>query len=131
MQKLLDHLDYSDFDVGIWFTTNRTIARYNKVYRHKSGPTDILSFSYHSTIKAGQKIVPQNPDDKNLGDIIISLEYIHTHKQWKDIENSQRLKILLVHGLCHLIGYDHENDNDYAIMERKEQALLMLCKESS
>lgn len=128
MQLLLNALGYGDFDVGLWFTTNTTIAHYNKIYRHKSGPTDILSFSYHTDINAGQKIVPEGPDDRNLGDIIISLEYVYTHKRWQDLPERQRLNVLLVHGLCHLLGYDHETDADFAIMNSKEQSLLKLIE---
>lgn len=128
MQLLLDSLGYTDFDVGIWFTTNKTIARYNTLYRHKSGPTDILSFSYHTHVKAGKKIVPKGSDDRNLGDIIISLEYVYTHKRWQDVQPQKRLDVLMVHGLCHLLGYDHETDADYVVMNLKEQSLLKLLE---
>ena len=55
VQRLLDELGYSDFDIGIWFTTNKTIGHFKELYRGKSAPTDILSFPYHTHIKAGQK----------------------------------------------------------------------------
>jgi len=124
VQSLLDILGYSDFDIGIWFTNNTTIAKYNRIYRHKSGPTDILSFPYHQEIRAGNKIKVKTPDQRNLGDIIISLEFVHTSKRWRDFEPQDTLKILLVHGICHLLGYDHETDEDYQKMHAKEQRLL-------
>jgi probable rRNA maturation factor len=124
VQILLDELGYSDFDIGIWFTTNKTIAQYNTKYRGKKGPTDILSFPYHAALKAGQTIKTTDPDDCNLGDIIISLEFIHKADQWRDVKERDRLPILLVHGICHLVGYDHENDKDFAVMRKKEQVLL-------
>lgn len=129
VQKLLDELGYTDFDIGIWFTTNKTIAKFNNVYRGKTGPTDILSFPYHTNIKAGQKIKVSDPDSKNLGDLILSLEYIHKTPQWRETPENQRLPILLVHGICHLIGYDHETDSDYNIMNKKERALLALLEQ--
>ena len=124
VQNLLDILGYSDFDIGIWFTNNTTIAKYNRIYRHKSGPTDILSFPYHQEIRAGNKIQAKTPDQRNLGDIIISLEFVHTSKRWRDFKPQETLKILLVHGICHLLGYDHETDEDYQKMHMKEQRLL-------
>jgi len=126
VQRILDIVGYSKFDIGIWFTNNTTIAKYNRIYRHKSGPTDILSFPYHQNIKAGTKIQAQTPDQHNLGDIIISLEFVHTHKRWRDFEPQDTLKILLVHGICHLLGYDHETDEDYKKMHAQEQRILKI-----
>lgn len=121
---ILNQLGYGDFDIGIWFTTNKTIAAYNKEYRHKKGSTDILSFPYYTELKAGQKIIPQNPDEANLGDLIISLEFVYTSDRWRDTPEKERLPILLVHGICHLLGYDHENEKDYQAMHKKELDLL-------
>ena len=59
---MLDFLDYNDFDIGVWFTTNRTIRSYNKTYRKKDKPTDILSFPYHTTLKPGEKIKIKTPE---------------------------------------------------------------------
>lgn len=128
IQQLLDTLGYSNFDIGIWFTNNKTIALYNKEYRHKEGPTDILSFPYHTELKAGQKIIAESPEDTNLGDIIISLEYVYTSERWHDTPETERLPILLVHGICHLLGYDHETDEDYKVMHKKEMELLKIIK---
>lgn len=75
-QKILDILGYNDFDLGIWLTTNTTIKKYNHNYRNKDKPTDILSFPYHSDLKAGDKISATTDEDRNLGDIIISPEYV-------------------------------------------------------
>jgi len=75
-QKILDLLDYPDFDLGIWLTTNKTIREYNKNYRNKDKATDILSFAFHPQLKAGERITVKSNDDKNLGDLILSLEYI-------------------------------------------------------
>lgn len=124
VKKILNALRYNDFDIGIWLTTNRTIQKYNKEYRHKDKPTDILSFSFHSTLKGGERIKVKNSEDKNLGDLIISVEYVKkaAHELGQTLE--QRLQILLVHGICHLLGYDHERDEDYEIMQKKENFLL-------
>ena len=123
-QKILVELEYPDFDLGIWITTNKTIRYYNKTYRHKDKPTDILSFSYHNEIKPGQRIVAQTEEDKNLGDLIISAEYVVRQLQDTDISLDERMRVLLVHGICHLIGYDHETDKQYEQMQKLETALL-------
>lgn len=123
-QKLLDILGYSDFDLGILLTTNKTVARYNKDYRNQDKPTDILSFPYHHTLKAGETINPTCDDDKNLGDIIISLEYVQKDALRWNCSLQERMIVLLVHGICHLLGYDHISDTDYELMHTQEQLLL-------
>lgn len=123
-QKLLNFLDYVDFDLGVWLTTNTTIRHYNRIYRNKDKPTDILSFPFHPKLKAGHRIKPSSDDDKNLGDLIISLEYAQKDAKQHNIPFKKHVEILLVHGICHLLGYDHIKDKDYAIMQKKEQELL-------
>lgn len=127
-QKILRILRYEDFDLGIWLTTNKTIRNYNRDYRHKDKATDILSFSYHADLKPGKRIQVKTPEDKNLGDLIISLEYVQKTAQELGQTLEQRMQILLVHGICHLQGYDHELDEDYKVMHRKEMMLLNALK---
>lgn len=121
---ILDALGYPDFDLGILLTTNKTIHRYNKEYRHIDKPTDILSFPYHPELMAGQKIKVHSEDDKNLGDLIISLEYVVKAAQELGTTFEKRMQVLLVHGICHLLGYDHIQDEDYEVMRKKEAFLL-------
>lgn len=123
-QKILDALGYSDFDLGIWLASNRTIQSYNKQYRQQDKPTDILSFSYHPTLKAGQKISVQSEEDKNLGDLIIAPDYVVNDLPRWNATFEKHMQHLLVHGICHLLGYDHIADEDYKIMHKKELQLL-------
>ena len=127
-QTILRILRYEDYDLGIWLTTNKTIRFYNRTYRHKDKPTDILSFSYHPTLKAGERIKAKMPEDKNLGDLIISVEYVQRVACEMKVDLYKRMQVLLVHGICHLLGYDHERDEDYRVMHRKELALLKHLK---
>lgn len=127
-QTILNFLKYNDFDLGILLTTNKTIKRYNKEFRHKDKATDILSFAYHTELKAGQRIKAKSEEDKNLGDLIISLEYVKKDAQkWKQTYE-HRMEILLVHGICHLLGHDHEKDEEYAVMDALEQKLLKILR---
>lgn len=123
-QAILDELGYSDFDLGIWFTSNKTIRAYNKKYRNKDKATDVLSFAFHEQLKAGERIKPRNDDDKNLGDLILAPQYIVDDlPRWNDTFE-HHMQRLLVHGICHLLGYDHITDEDYKVMKRKEMSLL-------
>ena len=124
IKKMLDYLDYGDFDIGVFFTTNATIKKYNNQYRKKNKATDILSFPFHTELKAGEKPQILSTEDKNLGDIIISLEYAKKDATCEKRSLEQRLDVLLAHGICHLLGYDHKENDDYKKMHIKENELL-------
>lgn len=123
-ENILRFLRYPDFSIGILFTTNKTIRFYNNTYRNIDKPTDILSFPFHPELKAGQRIKIYHEEDKNLGDIIISPEYVEKAAQKLGRAFEKQLQILLVHGICHLLGYDHIEDHDYRRMRAKEAWLL-------
>lgn len=124
LSTMISILGYKDFDVGVLLTTNAGIRKYNRDFRDKDKPTDILSFPYHPDLKAGERIKITSDDDKNLGDIIISLEYVQ--KKASDYERTfnQHLLALLAHGIAHLLNYDHISDEDFVIMQQIERKLL-------
>lgn len=125
-QTLLTHLGYDDFDLGILITDNKSIHAFNSTYREKDKPTDILSFPFYPDLKPGERITPESEDEKNLGDIIISPEYVKADLERWSQTFEERMRILLVHGICHLLGYDHIKDEDYEVMKVKEAELLTL-----
>lgn len=123
-QIMLESLGYSDFDLGIFLTTNQTIRRYNAQFRHKDKATDILSFPFYPELKPGERIIAQSPEEQNLGDLIISLEYVqHDAANWGQ-SFEERMDILLAHGIAHLLNYDHITEEEYASMQIIEKKLL-------
>ncbi len=86
------------------------IQELNRTYRHLDEPTDVLSF-------------PMN-EEGLLGDVVISLE--RAEKQATDYGHSfeREVAFLLVHGILHLFGYDHDNDEERAKMRDREEAIL-------
>ena len=129
-EHILSALDYPDFDLGIWLTTDATIHQYNLQYRNMDKPTDVLSFPYHTELKAGQKIKITMPEDKNLGDLIISVPYVYHNKHNLDGDFIQRMDRMLVHGICHLLGHDHIEDRDFKKMQKLENSLLNCLQQS-
>lgn len=125
-EKILSYLDYPDFDLGIWLTTDATIRKYNKLYRDKDKATDVLSFPYHTDLQAGERISVTIPEDKNIGDIIISMPYVYYNKHNLEGSFEQRMDRMLVHGICHLLGYDHIEDDDFEQMQKLENKLLKI-----
>ncbi len=128
IKKILQEIGYPNFDIGIWFTTNKTIQRYNKNYRKINEPTDILSFNYHQNISPNKHIVVKIPEDKNLGDLIISAEYVKKVAQELHKIFTEHLDTILIHGICHLIGHTHEHIADYKKMDALEKKLIQMRK---
>ena len=130
---ILDQLDYADFDISIWLTNSATIRRYNRDFRKKDKATDILSFPYHENLKPPKRIKPSCEEDKNIGDIIIAIDFVDELLPLYKVTLKQRLPILLVHGICHLVGYTHydeDNDEKMSTLERKIAKKLNLIRET-
>lgn len=123
-QKMLDYLEYSDFDLGIWLTTNKTIRTYNRDFRHKDKATDILSFPFYPDLTPGSRIEAHSDDEKNVGDMIISLEYVLKDAPRWGHTFEERMDVLLAHGIAHLLNYDHQTEQEYAQMQQVEKKLL-------
>lgn len=119
---VMQELGYGDFDLSILLTNNKTIRTYNRDYRHKDVPTDILSFPYYS-LQPGQKIKPSSDEEKNIGDIMISLEFVQGVLSLYEVSLEERLDILIIHGICHLLGYSHYDPENDAIMSKLEKKL--------
>jgi rRNA maturation RNase YbeY len=127
-QTILQALDYKGYDVSIMLVNPDEMHAYNKNYREKDKATDILSFPYHDQLKAGERIIPASSEDKNLGDIILCPQYIQDDLERWEMNFEDRIDVLLVHGICHLLGYDHIEDEDYEVMKKQEAVLLEAIK---
>lgn len=91
-------------EVTVAFVSDDRIKELNKTFRAKNSPTDVLSFPY----EADEYDFPENGNF--LGDIIISLETAHRQAAENDLAPEIEIKQLILHGILHLCGYDHETD---------------------
>jgi rRNA maturation RNase YbeY len=119
-QNILEQLNYGDYELNIWLADNDTIQEHNRDFRNKDEATDILSFPFHN-LKAGERIKPLTADDKHLGDLIISLEFVHEKYPTNFYARMQKL---LCHGICHLLGHDHDTEETDKEMLALEEKLL-------
>ncbi|KAM6986450.1 endoribonuclease YbeY [Aplochiton taeniatus] len=124
VDTLRDILGIHKFDIGIICVDNRKIQRINNLYRNKNLPTDILSFPFHEDLKPGQLPCPVYRDELNLGDIFLGVEFLS--KQCKeDSQNFQKvLTAVIAHGICHLMGYQHETEEEWTEMLHKESYIV-------
>ncbi len=110
-------------EVSISFVDNDEIARLNEAYRGHEGPTDVLSFPCDID---EDDDMPQSSAEPVLvlGDIIIAPDVALAQTETFGTTFEQELSLLLVHGLLHLCGYDHIEDEDALLMQARERALL-------
>lgn len=116
-----------DTHVSILLTDDEEIHVLNRHWRHKDRPTDVLSFSMYEggglSGKKGVGLAPGAPRGGLLGDIVISLETCQRQAIEKRWSLEEELGFLLLHGILHLVGYDHERDEDHVVMEARTQEL--------
>lgn len=124
INKILNKLGYKGFDLNIWFTTNITIKKFNKKYRNIDKTTDILSFPFYDSLKPNEKIKVNRKDEQILGDIIISLEFCKKYVLKNKLKFNDYLLRIIIHGITHLLGYDHLTDKQFEQMKKFEKKLL-------
>ncbi|XP_077851372.1 endoribonuclease YbeY isoform X3 [Macaca mulatta] len=105
-------LGVQKFDLGIICVDNKNIQHINRIYRGRNVPTDVLSFPFHEHLKAGEFPLPEFPDDYNLGDIFLGVEYIF-HQCKEDEDYNDVLTMTATHGLCHLLGFTHSTEAEW------------------
>ena len=123
-EQVLKSLNHEDSELSIVFVSDHTISQLNEQYRNKKGPTNVLSFS----MQEGEfSHLRQNL----LGDVVISIDTVLREAEKFEVSFEDRLIFLLIHGILHLLGYDHETtDQDAIHMEQKTQELFRMIKQS-
>ncbi len=114
-------------EVCISFVDNDEIARLNKEFRGKEGPTDVLSFECDGADDEGFFDDAANSSADvpfELGDVIIALDVAEAQTARYGTTLEGEVSLLLTHGLLHLCGYDHIEDDEAEVMEAREAELL-------
>jgi probable rRNA maturation factor len=119
--KLLKHLNCADKEISLSFVDDKTIQQLNNQYLNRDKPTDVLSFS----LQEGEF---SNINPQVLGDIVISLDTAQADASKSGLSLEQEIDFLIIHGLLHLLGYNHENTTkeETKKMQRKEKDLFRL-----
>ena len=113
-------------EVSILFTDNQTIQKYNAQYRGQDKPTNGLSFPSHSPQDI--EVFAQNPIQDGppipIGDLLFAHETLQKEALDRGIPFESHLAHLVVHGMLHLLGYDHEQEDEADHMEALEVHIL-------
>jgi len=99
-----------DWDVSVAFLTKPQIRKLNKLYRGKDKPTDVLSFIH--------------AEDEVLGEVLICYDVAKLQAKEQGVSIREELVRLLVHGVLHLMGYDHEKKKESQEMFALQEVIL-------
>ncbi|WEG14237.1 rRNA maturation RNase YbeY [Pullulanibacillus sp. KACC 23026] len=128
LDKLLKHcakeLDVQNAELSVMFVDNDRIQEINAMYRDKDQPTDVISFALEEEGEGEVVIVGEADLPRVLGDIVISVP--KAVEQAADYGHSfeREIGFLAVHGLLHLLGYDHMTEADESEMFGLQEKLL-------
>jgi probable rRNA maturation factor len=105
-------------EVSILLTSDAAVRKLNAKFRGKDKPTNVLSFPADAD-DAQPKDAP-----RTLGDIALAYGVLRREAKAEDKSLTAHLSHLVIHGVLHLLGYDHEHDKDAVTMERLEKKIL-------
>lgn len=118
IEYALKHENVSNAIMNVIIIDNEKIHKINKEYRGIDRPTDVISFA----LEDDKTFV--NTDFRVLGDIYISIDKVHEQAKSYGHSFRRELSFLTVHGILHLLGYDHMEKNDEKIMFGKQEEIL-------
>jgi pyridoxine 5-phosphate synthase len=119
--RLLKECGVADHTVSILLVDDREMTRLNTQYRDKKAPTNVLSFPFAEGADESLAFLPV----KELGDIVISIDTAMREAVEYEQTLQERLTWLIIHGMLHLLGYDHERSaaEEQAMLDRENQLL--------
>lgn len=126
-QLVLREEGYSNqVEVTLIFVSEPQMAAYNARFLDRSGPTDVLAFPVEELMPGViPDTDPQGPP-LMLGDVIIAPGYVQKQAERNGIGYDDEMALMVTHGILHLLGYDHVDDEEAERMESRERELLAM-----
>jgi probable rRNA maturation factor len=120
----------SSAEMGLLVTDSKTIQKLNRIYRGEDKPTDVLAFEMTSGMNQEPELQFVSAPDgiKHLGEVVISYPQAEKQAQEQGHGVTRELALLIVHGILHLLGYDHGVPEDEQKMRDKENKVLSMLE---
>jgi probable rRNA maturation factor len=118
-ERMLRHLGREEHELSVLLTDDVFIQTLNETHRGKDRPTDVLAFAQNE----GEGM-PTPLDHGLLGDVVISLDTAERQAKGRKHSLMDEVCFLLAHGILHLVGYDHQTDEEEAVMSAKTSELV-------
>ncbi len=114
--------EYNTIVFDILYCDSEKTHSMNKEYRDKDYPADIITFAIFADSSDDEKFIFDG--EINLGEIIIALDKVEKNAQEKGCSRERELNFLIAHGIMHLLGFDHQTEEEYNfIVNAQERAL--------
>jgi probable rRNA maturation factor len=120
---LQEHQVPVKMEVSLSLVNDQTIQELNRTYRGVDAPTDVLSFCQLESLDEEPEYEDLN-EEQVLGDIVISLETASRQAEEYGHSLAREIGFLTLHGLLHLLGYDHQDPGEEAAMLAKQKEIL-------
>ena len=120
-KRLLRAVDEGDASLSLSLVRDAEIREINRLHRRKDRATDVLSFTIGGEPADGPR--DASAPERLLGDVVISVETARRQAADYDAPLQDEIYRLLIHGLLHLLGHDHERIAERRVMEREESRL--------
>lgn len=114
--------------IGIGVVTEDEIKEINNEYRKVDAPTDVLSFPIFSREELTKMKEDKCDTEMSIGDIVLCMDVIERHAVEYGTGFNREMLYMIVHGICHLLGYDHEIAEEKKEMRILEEKILEGCE---
>ena len=114
-------------EVAIVFIDDEQMAEMNERHLGRSGPTDVLSFPIEDSQPGKPLGVDPAGPPLSLGDVFIAPAVVRRNAVERGVDPEDEMGLMVVHGLLHLLGWDHEEDDEAERMEARERKLLAMA----
>lgn len=126
-EALGEHFPLEEVEIGLTLVDDAAMAELNEQYRAVAGPTDVLSFPIWTDeqlvdVRSSPEKYPERP--LLLGDVVVSVETARRQAEEYGHDLGRELAFLFVHGVLHLLGYEHDDEPSRLKMRAKEEAVL-------
>jgi probable rRNA maturation factor len=115
------------YEVGLVFTDSETVKQLNRDYRGVDEPTDVLAFHMLPQREVDDSFALPPDGVTRLGEVIISYPQAVAQAKKQGHSPERELALLIIHGILHLLGYDHEEPEEESKMRERERELLERC----
>jgi probable rRNA maturation factor len=122
-RKLLKAAGEERAALSVSLVDDQEIAQLNRKHRGKDKPTDVLSFPLYEPEELGLTGAHDDTPERMLGDVVISVDTARRQAAEYDAPLQNEINRLLIHGILHVLGHDHEKPRERAVMEAEERRL--------
>lgn len=124
-ERVLEAEGYrGEAECSVILVSDERMAEMNRLHLGRQGATDVLALPLEELRPGQVEHPPSDGPPLHLGDVYIAPDYVFRQAQAYGIPGEDEMALMVVHGVLHLLGYDHQDDLDAERMERRERSIL-------